>query len=80
MSCEQKLGVNELGKALIADQASYVYTLKSQAAKRTLATLHASAGCYFRRAARLIHKEFVSNFLFAMVWAKRLPSAPRKSG
>jgi ribosome-interacting GTPase 1 len=30
--------------------------------------------------ARNIHKEFVSNFLFAMVWAKRLPFSPKKVG
>ena len=30
--------------------------------------------------AKNIHKEFVNNFLFAMVWAKRLPFSPKKVG
>ena len=30
--------------------------------------------------AKNIHKEFVPNSLFAMVWAKRLPFGPKKVG
>ena len=30
--------------------------------------------------AKNIHKEMLENFMFAMVWAKRLPFSPKKVG
>jgi ribosome-interacting GTPase 1 len=37
-------------------------------------------GAIINDLAKNIHKEFVQNFLFAMVWAKRLPFSPKKVG
>lgn len=81
MSCEQKLGVNELGKALIAGLGIIrVYTKEPGSKENTGRPFTLRQGATLGELARLIHKEFVSNFLFAMVWAKRLPFSPKKVG
>ena len=37
-------------------------------------------GATVNELAKNIHKELLSNFMFAMVWAKRLPFSPKKVG
>lgn len=81
MSCEQKTGVNELGKALIdALGVIRVYTKEPGSKENTGRPFALKRGTTIGDLAKNIHKEFVSNFLFAMVWAKRLPFSPKKVG
>ena len=81
MSCEQKIGLNELGKAMIASLGIIrVYTKEPGSKENTGRPFALEHGATLGDLARLIHKDFVSNFLFAMVWAKRLPFSPKKVG
>ncbi len=81
MSCEKRLGVNELGKAMIDSLGIIrVYTKEPGSKQDTGRPFALKRGATLGDLARLIHKEFVSNFMFAMVWAKRLPFSPKKVG
>ncbi|MGA3059547.1 MAG: GTPase [Candidatus Bathyarchaeia archaeon] len=81
MSCELKTGIDELGKALF-DSLGVVRIYTKEPGMR----VHSDHPFALRRGvtisdlAKHIHKEFVSNFMFAMVWAKRLPFSPKKVG
>jgi len=81
MSCEQKRGIEELGKALISTLGIIrVYTKEPGSKENTGRPFTLRRGATLGDLARNIHKEFISNFLFAMVWAKRLPFSPKKVG
>ncbi|MCW4003417.1 MAG: 50S ribosome-binding GTPase [Candidatus Bathyarchaeota archaeon] len=81
MSCEQKTGVDELGKALIEVLGIIrVYTKEPGSREPTGRPFALKRGTTVGDLAKNIHKDFVSNFLFAMVWASRLPFSPKKVG
>jgi ribosome-interacting GTPase 1 len=81
MSCELKSGVTQLGDALIrALGIIRVYTKEPGSREPTGRPFALKRGATVGDLAKNIHKEFVSNFLFAMVWAKRLPFSPKKVG
>ncbi|MCL2173652.1 MAG: TGS domain-containing protein, partial [Candidatus Bathyarchaeota archaeon] len=81
MSCEKKLGVEELGKALIQSLGIIrIYTKEPGSKTDTGRPFALKKGTTIGDLAKSIHKEFISNFLFAMVWAKRLPFSPKKVG
>lgn len=81
MSCELKQGVDELGQAMIKSLGIIrVYTKEPGSKNDTGRPFALKRGATMGELARNIHKEFVSNFLFAMVWAKRLPFSPKKVG
>ena len=81
MSCERKTGLEELGKALFDSLGVIrVYTKEPGSHRSTGRPFVLRHGATVNDLARNIHKEFVSNFLFAMVWAKRLPFSPKKAG
>ena len=81
MSCEQKTGLNELGKALFESlKVIRVYTKEPGSNKETGHPFVMKYGATVNDLAKNIHKEFVQNFTFAMVWAKRLPFSPKKVG
>ncbi|MGA3291186.1 MAG: TGS domain-containing protein [Candidatus Bathyarchaeia archaeon] len=81
ISCELKTGLGELGKALF-DSLGVIRIYTKEPGMR----VHSDHPFALRRGvtvndlAKNIHKEFVSNFMFAMVWAKRLPFSPKKVG
>ena len=81
MSCERKLGMAELGKAIF-DSLSIIriYTKEPGSKAHSDHPFALRRGATINDLAKNIHKEFVSNFLFAMVWAKRLPFSPKKVG
>jgi len=81
ISCEHKLGLDELGKALF-DRLGVirVYTKDPGSKEETGRPFTLKHGATINDLAKNIHKEFVQNFLFAMVWAKRLPFSPKKVG
>jgi hypothetical protein len=81
MSCEHKIGVDELGRALFESLGVIrVYTKQPGSHEPTGRPFVLRHGATVNDLAKNIHKEFVQNFLFAMVWAKRLPFSPKKVG
>ena len=81
MSCEQKSGVPELGKALFESlKVIRVYTKDPGSKQDTGHPFVMKYGSTINDLARNIHKEMLENFMFAMVWAKRLPFSPKKVG
>jgi hypothetical protein len=81
MSCEQKIGVDELGRALFESLGVIrVYTKQPGSHEPTGRPFVLKHGATVNELAKNIHKELVQNFLFAMVWAKRLPFSPKKVG
>jgi len=81
MSCEQKTGLNELGHALFESlKVIRIYTKEPGSNKETGHPFVMKHGATINDLAKNIHKELVQNFMFAMVWAKRLPFSPKKVG
>ncbi len=81
MSCEEKTGINDLGQALLKSlKVVRVYTKEPGSREDTGHPFVLKAGATINDLAKNIHKEFVQNFMFAMVWAKRLPFSPKKVG
>jgi len=81
MSCAQKVGVDELGKVLFESLGVIrVYTKEPKSHRSTGPPFVLKSGATINDLAKNIHKDFVWNFLFAMVWAKRLPFSPKKVG
>ena len=81
MSCEQKTGIDELGKALFDSLGIIrIYTKEPGMRVHSDHPFALRRGVTINDLAKNIHKEFVSNFMFAMVWAKRLPFSPKKVG
>jgi small GTP-binding protein len=81
MSCEKKLGIEELGNALIQSVGIIrIYTKEPGSKTHAGLPFALKCGTTIGDLAKNIHKEFISNFLFAMVWAKRLPFSPKKVG
>jgi hypothetical protein len=81
MSCEHKIGVDELGRAFFESLGVIrVYTKQPGSHEPTGRPFVLKHGATVNDLAKNIHKEFVQNFLFAMVWAKPLPFSPKKVG
>jgi ribosome-interacting GTPase 1 len=81
MSCEQKLGRDELGKALFESlRIIRVYTKEPGMKAHSDHPFALKKGATVNELAKNIHKELLMNFMFAMVWAKRLPFSPKKVG
>ncbi len=81
MSCEHKVGLDVLGKAVFDSLGIIrVYTKDPGSKENTGRPFSLKRGAIINDLAKSIHKEFVYNFLFAMVWAKRLPFSPKKVG
>jgi uncharacterized protein len=81
MSCEQKTGLDELGKALFDSLGVIrIYTKEPGMKVHSDHPFALKRGVTINDLAKNIHKEFVLNFLFAMVWAERLPFSPKKVG
>jgi len=81
MSCEQKTGITELGQALLESlKIIRIYTKEPGSKEDTGHPFVLKHGATINDLAKNIHKEFVQNFMFAMVWAKRLPFSPKKVG
>ena len=81
VSCERRTGLNELGRALFeALGVIRIYTKEPGMRVHSDHPFALRRGATVNELAKNIHKEFVVNFLFAMVWAKRLPFSPKKVG
>jgi ribosome-interacting GTPase 1 len=81
VSCERRIGLDEVGKAVFeALGVVRIYTKEPGMGVDSEHPFVLRSGAIVGELAKNIHKEFVSNFLFAMVWAKRLPFSPKKVG
>lgn len=81
MSCERKIGIDELGKAIFESlDIIRIYTKEPSAKVHSDHPFALRKGATLNELAKNIHKELLSNFVFAMVWAKRLPFSPKKVG
>ena len=81
MSCEQKTGIEELGKALFESLGIIrIYTKEPGNRIHSDHPFALKKGATVNDLAKNIHKELLMNFMFAMVWAKRLPFSPKKVG
>ena len=81
VSCLEKRGLELLGAALFSSLGVIrIYTKEPGMKVHSDNPFALRRGATVNDLAKNIHKEFVSNFLFAMVWAKRLPFSPKKVG
>ncbi|HUK84813.1 MAG TPA: GTPase [Candidatus Acidoferrum sp.] len=81
MSCERKQGMQELGKAIFESLGIIrIYTKEPGMKAHSDHPFALRKGATVNELAKNIHKELLSNFMFAMVWAKRLPFSPKKVG
>jgi hypothetical protein len=81
VSCEHKTGLQELGRALFdALGVIRIYTKEPGMRVHSDHPFALRRGATVNELAKNIHKELASNFLFAMVWAKRLRFSPKKVG
>jgi len=81
VSCLEKRGLELLGAALFSSLSVIrIYTKEPSMKVHSDHPFALRRGATVNDLAKNIHKEFVSNFLFAMVWAKRLPFSPKKVG
>jgi ribosome-interacting GTPase 1 len=81
MSCQRRTGLQELGKALFESLGVIrIYTKEPGVRAHSEHPFTLRKGATVNELAKNIHKELLSNFMFAMVWAKRLPFSPKKVG
>jgi ribosome-interacting GTPase 1 len=81
VSCERKIGLDELGSALFEVLGIIrIYTKEPGMRVDSDHPFALRKGATVNDLAKNIHKELVSSFLFAMVWAKRLRFSPKKVG
>jgi uncharacterized protein len=81
MSCQNRTGLDQLGKALFASLGIIrIYTKEPGMKAHSDRPFALRKGATVNELAKNIHKELYSNFMFAMVWAKRLPFSPKKVG
>lgn len=81
MSCEKRIGLDELGKALFGSLGIIrIFTKEPGMKVHSERPFVLRKGATVNELAKNIHKELYSNFMFAMVWAKRLPFSPKKVG
>lgn len=81
VSCERRTGLDALGKAIFeALGVIRIYTKEPGMRVHSDHPFALRRGATVNELAKNIHKELVLNFLFAMVWAKRLRFSPKKVG
>jgi len=81
LSCQQRQGLAKLGEEIFrAMQVIRVYTKEPAAKEPSPKPFTLKRGATLADLARSIHGEFVENFAFAKVWAKRLVFSPQKVG
>jgi uncharacterized protein len=81
ISAQNKVGLQELGKALFESlDIIRIYTKEPGNKVHADRPFALKKGATVNELAKNIHKELLMNFMFAMVWAKRLPFSPKKVG
>lgn len=81
MSCENRTGLDELGRELFTSLGIIrIFTKEPGMKAHSERPFVLHKGATVNELAKNIHKELYANFMFAMVWAKRLPFSPKKVG
>ncbi len=81
ISCERKVGMTELGKAIFDSLGIIrIYTKEPGSKAQSDHPFALRKGATVNDLTKNIHKELLENFIFAMVWGKRLPFSPKKVG
>jgi ribosome-interacting GTPase 1 len=81
ISCEQKRGLEQLGDALFNTlEIIRIYTKEPGERLPSTNPFTLKRGATLQDLAKSIHGEFVKDFAYARVWAKRLPFSPQKAG
>lgn len=81
ISCERKVGMTELGKAIFDSLGIIrIYTKEPGSKAHSDHPFALRKGATVNDLTKNIHKELLENFIFAMVWGKRLPFSPKKVG
>jgi ribosome-interacting GTPase 1 len=81
VSCEKRLGLEQLGGALFkALGIIRVFTKEPSAKEFSKKPFPLKKGATLHDLAKSIHSDFEKNFAFAKVWSKRLAFSPQKVG
>jgi small GTP-binding protein len=81
ISCQQKLGMDKLGDAIFDTmEIIRIYTKEPSKREPSNKPFTLTKGATLQDLAKSIHGEFVHNFAYARVWAKRLVFSPQKVG
>jgi uncharacterized protein len=81
ISCEQKLGLAKLGETIFKTmEIIRIYTKEPNKRDASTKPFTLKRGATLQDLAKAIHGEFVHNFAYARVWAKRLVFSPQKVG
>jgi ribosome-interacting GTPase 1 len=81
ISCEQKRGLDKLGEAVFNTlEIIRIYTKEPNKKEPSSRPFTLKRGATLQDLAKSIHGEFVKDFAYARVWAKRLVFSPQKVG
>jgi ribosome-interacting GTPase 1 len=81
ISAEKKLGFEQVGEALFNTMDIIrIYTKEPGAKAPSTNPFTLRKGATLQELAKNIHGDFLKDFAFARVWAKRLPFSPQKAG
>ena len=81
VSCEQRQGLEKLGELLFETMSIIrIYTKEPSNREPSPKPFTLRKGSTLQDLAKSIHGEFVKDFAFARVWARRLPFSPQKVG
>jgi len=81
ISCEQRRGLEKLGEALFNTmEIIRIYTKEPSQRDPSPKPFTLQRGATVQDLAKSIHGEFIKNFAYARVWAKRLVFSPQKVG
>ena len=81
ISAEKKIGLDQVGEALFKTMDIIrIYTKEPGSKLPSTNPFTLKKGATIQELAKNIHGDFLKNFAFARVWAKRLPFSPQKAG
>jgi len=81
ISCEQRLGLEKLGEKMFNTmEIIRIYTKEPSKKDPSSKPFTLRRGATIQELAKSIHGEFIKNFAYARVWAKRLVFSPQKVG
>jgi uncharacterized protein len=81
ISCEQKRGLEKLGETVFKTiEIMRIYTKEPNKKDPSARPFTLKRGSTLQELAKSIHGEFIQNFAYARVWAKRLVFSPQKVG
>lgn len=81
VSCEKRQGLEQVGEALFRTMDIIrIYTKEPGAKAPSTNPFTLRKGATLQDLAKNIHGDFLKDFAFARVWAKRLPFSPQKAG